>query len=151
MGTCAKWTSAPVRPIIVQTSMSRRGPANPERAFGLSVGSVLCVLAGVLAWRGRTAAAEVTLVAGIVLVTCGWLRQALLAWPSALWWRFAGVLAYVNARVLLTLLYSIALVPLGAVWRLSGNDPLARGRATYQGWSSYPARYRDRKHYSRMF
>jgi len=36
-------------------SASRPGGANRERAFGISVGTVLCVIAVALAWRGRTA------------------------------------------------------------------------------------------------
>ena len=36
------------------------------------------------------------------------------------------VLGYVNARILLTVLFSVLLVPLALVWRLTGKDPLAR-------------------------
>src|SRR4030095_1619535 len=41
-----------------QEGMSSRGPANPERSFGLSVGGVLCLIAAVLLWRGRIFGAE---------------------------------------------------------------------------------------------
>ena len=58
---------------------------------------------------------------------------------------------YVNARVLLTVLFGLVLTPLGLVWRVTGKDPLARRRSTWQGWSAYPSRYQDRQHYERMF
>jgi len=129
----------------------RKGPANPERSFGLSVGGVLCGIALLLLWRKRVTRAEVIGAIGAVLVVLGWLRPRLLAWPSALWWRFARALAYVNTRVLLTVLFGLVLTPLGIVWKLTGKDPLHRRRTSASGWSSYPARYRDHKHYERMY
>ena len=131
--------------------MAHKGPKNPERSFGLSVGGVLCLIAIFLAWRRRIGRAEVLGAVGGALVVLGLASPRLLKWPSDLWWRFARALGYVNARIVLTLLFAIALVPLNAIWRLIGNDPLARRLDRWPGWSAYPARYRDRKHYSRMY
>lgn len=131
--------------------MSHKGPANPERSFGLSVGAVLALIGGLLLWRGRVVAAEMVGTIGVVLLLLGVVRPALLKWPSAVWWRFARTLAYVNARIILTLMFALVLFPIGVLWRLVGRDPLARRRATWPGWSPHPARYRNRKHYERMF
>ncbi len=128
-----------------------KGPKNPERSFGVSVGGVLVVIALALWWRGRIGRAEILGGVGAVLLFFGVVRPQLLKWPSAWWWRFAGVLAYVNARILLTLLFSVLLVPLSFIWRLTGKDPLARRREKFEGWVPYPARYRDRTHFERMF
>jgi hypothetical protein len=131
--------------------MTHKGPANPEKSFGVSVGIVLCVIAALLVWRGRVVRAEVVGGVGAVLLLLGLVYPPLLKYPSAAWWRFAKALGYVNARVLLTVLFSIVLVPLSLVWRVIGKDPLARRRDRWPGWSPYPARYRDRKHYERMY
>lgn len=128
-----------------------KGPANPERSFGVSVGIVLCVIAALLAWRGRTTRAEIVAGVGAVLLVLGLVYPPLLKYPSAAWWGFARALAYVNMRVLLTVLFSVALMPLSFVWRMIGKDPLARRRDQWPGWSAYPPRYRDRKHYDRMY
>ena len=128
-----------------------RRPANAERSFGISVGAVLCVIAAVLAWRGRTTSAATAGAIGALLLGLGLVYPPLLKVPSAIWWRFSEILGRVNARVLLTVLFAIMFVPLGMAWRLTGKDPLARRREKWPGWSPYPARYRDRKHYSRMF
>ena len=128
-----------------------KGPANPERSFGLSVGGVLCVVAAFLAWRHRIGRAEAVGAIGGALVFFGAVRPRLLKYPSALWWRFARTLGYINARVLFTLLFAIVLTPLAFLWRLTGKDPLARKRQSWTGWSTYPARYRDKSHYRRMF
>jgi hypothetical protein len=126
-------------------------PANPERSFGISVGGVLVALALVLLWRRRIGRAEVLGGLGVVLLVLGLVRPSLLKWPSALWWRFSRALGHVMARFWLTLLFAVVLTPVSVVWRLIGRDPLSRRRDKWTGWSPYPARYRDRKHYSRMF
>lgn len=132
-------------------TLKRKGPANPEKAFGISVGIVLCVIAALLVWRGRPLRAEILGAIGAALLIAGLVHPPLLKYPSAAWWRFSRVLGHFNARVLLTVFFSIVLVPLSLLWRLTGKDPLTRGRAQWPGWTAYPPRYRDRKHYERMF
>jgi hypothetical protein len=128
-----------------------KGPANPERSFGVSVGAVLCVLAAILLWRHRVLRAEVLGGVGAVLLVLGLAAPRLLKWPSKYWWAFSRAFGRVMARFWLTLLFAVVLTPVSLVWRLTGRDPLARRREKWPGWSPYPARYRDSKHYRRMF
>jgi saxitoxin biosynthesis operon SxtJ-like protein len=127
------------------------GPANPERSFGISVGTVLVVIAAFLWWRGRIVRGEVVGGIGAVLFVFGIVYPPLLKHPAALWFRFSRTLGHVNARVLLTVLFALVLTPVGLVWRMTGKDPLGRSRDRWPGWTPYPERYRDPKHYSRMF
>jgi hypothetical protein len=131
----------------------RRKAGNPgtERSFGLSVGGVLCAIAAALVWRGRPVRAEILGTVGTLLMLLGVVRPTLLKRPSAWWWRFARVLGHFNARVLLTVMFAVILVPVGLLWRLTGKDPLARRRTARPGWSPYPSRYRDHRHYQRMY
>ena len=126
-------------------------PVNRDRSFGISVGVVLLAIAAALWWRGRVGRAEIVGGVGAFLLITGLVYAPLLKYPSAVWWRFSKVLGYVNARILLTVLFSVVLVPVSLVWRLTGRDPLARRRRTWPGWSAYPARYRDPRHYERMY
>jgi hypothetical protein len=130
--------------------MAKR-PTNPERAFGVSVGTVLCLIALALLWRGRTGRAEIAGGVGAILLVCGLAAPSFLRGPSALWWRFSRALGYFNARLLLTLMFALVFVPISFIWRLAGKDPLQRRRELWRGWSPYPARYRDPHHYRRMF
>jgi hypothetical protein len=123
----------------------------PERSFGLSVGAVLVVLAGLLWWRHHPVRAELIGAVGAVLVTLGAIYPPLLKYPNAWWWRFARALGYVNARVLLTVVFALILTPLSFLWRLTGKDPLGRDRRRWTGWVPYPASHRDRTHFSRMY
>jgi hypothetical protein len=133
------------------SASKRPGGPNRERGFGLSVGTVLILIALVLAWRGRAGRAEIIGAAGGILVVCGYLRPSLLTRLSDAWWRLAMMLAWVNSRVLLSLAFFLILTPIGLVWRLTGNDPLARRRATWPGWRPSSPRYRNRRHFERMF
>lgn len=128
-----------------------RRPDFKERSFGISVGTVLLLIAALLVWRGRITAAEITAGTGALLLVLGLTRPALLKYPSNAWWAMAGVLGYINARVILTAAFLLVLTPIGLLWRLIGRDPLSRKRANFEGWSPYPARYRDRDHFNRMY
>lgn len=132
-------------------SAVRRTPPNRERSFGISVGAVLLVIAAALIWRGRVTRGEVVGAVGAVLLIFGYLKPALLKYPSDAWWAFAAVLGWVNARVLLSLLFFVMLTPVSIVWRLTGKDPLSRRRASWRGWQPYPERYRNSRHFERMF
>jgi MFS superfamily sulfate permease-like transporter len=128
-----------------------KGPKNPERSFGVSVGIVLCVLGGILFWRHRVLRAEVLGGVGAVLLISGLLAPKLLKWPSKYWWKFSRAFGHVMARFWLTLLFALVLTPVSIVWRMMGRDPLARRRERWPGWSRYPDRYRNPKHYDQMY
>ena len=128
-----------------------KGPKNPERSFGLSVGTVLILIAAFLVWRGRITTAEIVGGIGAVLVVCGSLQPSLLKWPSAAWWKFAMILGYVNARIILSIAFFLVLTPIGLIWRVIGRDPLVRKRSSWTGWTAYPERYGDRSHFTRMY
>ncbi len=121
-----------------------------ERSFGVSVGGVLCVLAVALFWRGRPVRAEIVGAIGSALVVLGAVAPSLLKGPRVWWWRVARTVGDFNARVLLTVMFVAVFVPLGVIWRLTGKDPLGRRKGS-PGWMPYPIRYRDRRHYLRLY
>ena len=122
-----------------------------ERQFGVSVGGVLLVVAALVLWRGRVLLAEILCAIGVTLVFFGYVRPAVLKWPSAVWWRFGLILGFVNARIILAVAFLVILTPMGLVWRLVGRDPLAHAKERWPGWVPHPARYRSGNHYTRMY
>jgi hypothetical protein len=131
--------------------MAHKGPKNPERSFGSSVGTVLLLIAAYALWRGRITLGEVFGGIGLVLVSLGYLRPSWLYYPSKAWWKFAIALGYVNARIILTIAFVIVLTPISLIWRLIGRDPLQRRRTGWQGWTPYPERYRSTQHFTKMY
>jgi Saxitoxin biosynthesis operon protein SxtJ len=128
-----------------------KGPKNPERSFGVSVGAVLLVLAAVLLWRHRVLRAEILGGIGAVLFVLGLIAPPLLKYPSRYWWKFSRAFGHVMARFWLTLLFLLVLTPVNLIWKLLGRDPLALRRDHWPGWSPYPQRYRNRRHYDQMY
>ena len=109
------------------------------------------MLTAVLLWRGHERSAAVTAATGITLVALGAARPTWLMLPNMIWWTLAGVLGWLNARILLSLVFFLLMTPLRAIWRISGYDPLDRRRRAFRGWSEYPKRYHDPAHVERMF
>ena len=128
--------------------MSHRTPT--ERSFGLSVGTACLVFAGFGWWREREVAPAVLAVVGVTLVGAGFFAPAALRVPNRLWLRFAAVLGWINARVLLTLFFFVVLTPVGLVMRAIGRNPL-RGRSAGTNWSTCVARRREPSHYQYLF
>jgi hypothetical protein len=121
-----------------------------ERSFGISVGLVLAAIGALSWWRGHEMAATLLGAMGGLLLMGGLFAPAVLRVPNRVWWRLAGVLGRINARILLTLFFFLVITPVGAVMRLLGRNPLQPLR-TDTNWTTYPDRYRNSNHYERLF
>ena len=130
--------------------MNARPPSFSERSFGFSVGGVCAGLSALAAWRGRTGALTWLGAAAAILIAAAAVWPPLLRWPARWWSRLAYVLGWINGRLLLSALFFLVLTPVGLVSRVFGKDPLTRRRAR-GGWTPYPERLRNRRHYERMF
>jgi hypothetical protein len=104
------------------------------RKFGLLFLGVFVLLAAYLLWKGY-AAWWISAVAGAVFGGTGVVAPSVLRWPYYGWMKFAGVLGWVNTRVLLTLFFFLVLTPVGLVMWLFRRDAL--GRRLAKGSASY--------------
>jgi hypothetical protein len=95
------------------------------RRFGLTVGGVFLVLAGISRWRGHVYAPAVMATLGVLLVTPGLLMPSVLGPVERRWMQFAEMMGRFNARVILSLLWILVMTPVGIVRRLL-RDPLSR-------------------------
>ena len=120
------------------------------RSFGLTVGGVLALIAAFSLWRGHVLRAEVLGAVGGLLIVLALVRPQSLAGPAAVWSRIGHALGWFNSRVLLTLMFVLILWPVGFIARLFGNDPLER-RKRESMWTPYPDRFRDPKHFEKLF
>ena len=125
-------------------------PAPTERSFGLSVGGVATVAGAVGWWRGHDLVGPVLLGIGVLLVLFGLVAPRALRVPNKIWWRFAQALGYVNARIILTVFFTVILTPFGTLMRLFGRNPLmppTRGTS----WIAANAERRQADHFRRSF
>ncbi len=93
------------------------------REFGLLVGGVFCLLASILWWRGR-GNYPYFLLPGIALVLMGALFPHALKPLQKAWMTLAILMGWVMTRFLLSLLFYLAITPLGIFMRLTGKDLL---------------------------
>lgn len=126
------------------------GQRPSERSFGLSVGTVSLLFAGLLTWRAHPRAAVVAGTLAIVLLAGGLLAPAALRIPNRVWWRFATALGWINSRILLTAFFFLVLTPVGCLLRLFGRSPLRSVRPD-TNWSGYDARRRGSRHYEHLY
>jgi hypothetical protein len=120
--------------------MPARNPSGPDklvapavtpearelRRFGLLLGTlVVVVFAGIPFLRHHKISGWPWLVA-VVLWAPALAMPAALSYLHRGWTRLGEALGWLNTRVILSLLYLIAVVPIGLVMRLAGRDPMAR-------------------------
>lgn len=122
------------------------------RKFGLTVGAAFAVLGGISWWRGHELPPRVLWTLGALLFVPGLLFPSVLGPVQRAWMAFATVLGHVNTRIILTILYYLALTPVGFVMRLF-RDPLDRslrdGRSSQ--WIKREQQPVDPARYERQF
>lgn len=147
----ARDASSPVRWTALGEVYIAPPPGPSHRAFGLTVGGVLAVVAAFSAWRGHATRAEIVAAIAAALIVAAVVRPRALAGFAAVWSRLGHALGWFNSRVLLTLTFGLVMCPIALVGRLLGNDPLSQRRRSGSFWVDYPARLRDLKHFERLF
>lgn len=96
------------------------------RRFGLTVGLAFLAIAGILAWRERTTAAWVAGALGGLLVLGGLATPTRLGPFERAWMALARALSRVTTPIVLSLVYFLAITPIGLVMRALGRNPLTR-------------------------
>ena len=114
----------------------RKPPVSDKQArnTALIVALVLALIAGWNIYRGRFTVTAVFGGVAVLLVIIGLFVPVAARGFHRVWMGIAGVLGYVNSRILLTILYYLLLTPYGLISRLFGRDPLDRrgpSRDTY--------------------
>jgi hypothetical protein len=121
------------------------------RKSALLVAAVLSAIAAWNLYRGRTGVVIVFGAIGAALIIVGFIPAAARAFHNV-WMRFAAALGHVNSRVLLTLMYYLAVTPYGLVSRLVGRDPLRRRGARGESyWVERKRTRQEREQFERLF
>jgi hypothetical protein len=121
------------------------------RKSTLLVAGVLALLGGWQVHRSHSTAAIAFGVTAGVLLVCAAIPVAAV-WFHKWWMAFAGVLGFVNSRILLSLFFYLVMAPVGLIVRRAGHDPLERrsGRgASY--WRPRISTRQSRESYERSF
>ena len=132
--------------------MKNKSSCAELRRFGLTVAAGLALI-GLLSWyHGHTALPAALWTIATALFLLGLLFPNLLHSVQKAWMGLAMVLAWINTRIILTVLFYAAITPIGVIMRLF-RDPLDRrmhdGRASY--WVPNESKPLDPKAYENQF
>ena len=103
-----------------------------DKTFGLVFAGVFLLIAVWPLFRGGEPRLWALLPAA-VFTLFALVRPSLLAVPNRLWTRFGLLLGKVISPIMLGLLFFAVLVPIGALMRIFGQDPLRLKRDTAAG------------------
>ena len=93
------------------------------RRFGFTVGLVLLLLGGLMAWRHRNGG-WVLVSIGTLLVLTGAFVPAALRYVYQIWMTVAFALGWLMTRIILTIVFCLIVTPIGLLQRLCGKRPL---------------------------
>jgi hypothetical protein len=122
------------------------------REFGLLVGGVLCGLGLLLLWKGKESYLYF-LAFGLWLVSTGAFAPNVLKLLQKAWMTLAILMGWVMTRVLMTVLFYLAITPIGLFLRLMGKDlldeKLEPGQKSY--WKIRPEATRVPADYEKQY
>ena len=87
------------------------------RKFGITVGTVLLLIAGLLFWKHKDSFLYFGII-GIVLILAGLITPIILKPLNKAWMTLAILMGWVMTRVILTILFYIVLTPTAFIARL---------------------------------
>lgn len=134
--------------------LKRPHPATSKelRQFGLLLGVFLAVIVGLLfPWWSHLKFVLWPVLAGGIFILLALTAPITVAPLFYLWMAFAAVMGWINARIILTVIFYLMFFPLGFVMRLSGWDPLRRRMKEPQASYRIPSKRVDRKQMERPF
>ena len=94
-----------------------------DRSFGLLF-AVLFAVIGLWPLMDGRPPRTTALVVGAIFAVVALLRPSLLKRPKQWWMRLSLLLARITNPIVTTLLYAIAITPMGMARRMAGKDPL---------------------------
>jgi len=125
--------------------------ARELRHFGLLLGALFAVIFGLWPlWRHHTTPLWPWIVAG-VLWLAALIAPVSLRYPHWGWSRLGHALGRVNTPIIFTMLYAIAVVPLGMLMRLWGRDGMRRRLDREAESYRVASQVRPAKHMERPF
>ena len=93
------------------------------RSFGITIGIILLIVAGFLFYTERDSFQLFIYIAGL-FISLGFLIPIILKPIYLVWMIFAIILGWFMTRLILSLLFSLVITPIGLVLKIMGKDLL---------------------------
>ncbi len=122
------------------------------RKFGLTVGTVLLIVAIVLYLTGKSSSV-IFGGAGVLLILFGLILPNILKPLNKIWMTLAVVLGWFMSRLILFILFYIVITPIGLFLRIAGKDflNLRTDKNSDSYWQKSEKRVKEKLDYERQF
>jgi hypothetical protein len=107
-----------VREEISQLDLS----AKNLRKFALTVGPIFLLIAAWLAWKHHLTAAAILAFVGFSLTIAGAVAPQSLSGIYQVWMGFSFAIGWIVSRIIITILFFLAVTPIGLLARVTGKD-----------------------------
>ena len=105
-------------------SIPARLTAAEGRKFGVTVGTAFVVLAGILLWRDKMLASQITGVLGGLLLLAALVAPTRLGGIQRGWMAFGLALSKITSPIFMSIVYIGVVTPIGFIRRTLGRNPL---------------------------
>ena len=127
-------------------------PRADLRRFGVVFTAITSLVSAYLAWKSSPAWPALATACVTFAILSAFIAEALRPFYVA-WMALGALLAWINTRIILGIVFYLVMTPIGFLLKLSGKDILATklepGAATY--WVKRPPAERGRERYKQMF
>jgi hypothetical protein len=138
--------------MIVEEIKNIKDTAKDLRKFGITVGTVLILIAAVLFWKQRSSYTYFGLT-GIFLCLAGLIKPVILRPLNKAWMTLAILMGWVMTRVILIILFYIVVTPTAFLARIFKKDfldlKIDKSRNTY--WEIRERKYLSPDDYEKQF
>jgi hypothetical protein len=138
---------------VSSSSIETAAPARRQLVtFGVTMAAAFALLTAVRIWRRGLDEVAVS-----ALVVAGLFALAAMLIPTALapvyrgWMRLAGILGWINTRIILVIIFFLIVTPLGMLMRLFRRNPLESPGRNGSYWTEPPRSSYGDRHYEKQF
>ena len=108
------------------------------RRFAFPVGAAFGIIAAILAWRDRPAAATLIGIVASALLVSGIVAPTRLGPVEHAWMRLAHAISRITTPIVMGLVFYLVMTPFGLAMRLLGHRPLTRHHGAATAWVKRP-------------
>ena len=109
--------------MILQELKNIKETKKDLRKFGITIGSVILIIALLLLYFGKTHYYVYGIIALLFILT-GLFIPAVLKPLNKAWMGFSIILGFFTSRIILTILFYLIITPMALIFRIIGKDPL---------------------------
>lgn len=137
---------------ILQEILNIKSGRKELREFGITIGAVLLLFAGIALWRGKPSFPYLA-ICGIILIVSGLAFPAPLKPLQKIWMAFAVVMGFVMSRLILTVLFFGVITPISLLMKVMGKDILGERivKTEPSYWHERPAIEKPKESYENQY